>query len=400
MKNIFILLCALSIVACKQEPKDYVTFSGKIINQNSDSLLIGTRTYTKTIKVNSDGTFKDTLKISEPGVFALYDGKASTPLFLRNGFEINMEVDTEEFDQTIKFSGIGSEHNNFLAEQKLLQENEKQYADLLKILKLQYDKGVIKKMDYDRTRVAYNNITSQLVLLETNKKLALNQLKVSIGMPMSESITIDESIEVEMDITPPMSSTVDVSQRIDYKIQEQAIILKSIQVKGMKYVGLPSLGAYARYGANAYGNDFGESFNKWFDYSAIGVKLTVPIFNGTSAFSNYKIGQLDLMNMQENAKINIQNFQLESENANTQLMSSYTSLITNKENMQLAKEVHEASNLEYKEGTSSLTDLLNSDYSYKEAQSNYINSLLNYLTSKMQYEKSKGTLNEYVNQLK
>ncbi len=285
-------------------------------------------------------------------------------------------------------------------QQKLLQENEKQFADLLKILQLQYDKGVIKKMDYDRTRVAYNNITSQLVLLETNKKLALNQLKVAIGMPMTEDIAIDETVEVEMDIAPPVITNVDVSQRIDYKIQEQEILLKSIQVKAAKYAGLPSLGAYARYGANAFGNDFSASFDRWFDYSAIGVKLTVPIFNGTQAYSNYKINQLDLLNMQESARLNIQNFQLESQNASTQLLSSYTSLITNKENMQLAKEVHEASNLEYKEGTSSLTDLLNSDYSYKEAQSNYINSLLNYLTSKMQYEKSKGTLNDYVNQLK
>lgn len=284
--------------------------------------------------------------------------------------------------------------------QKLLQENQKQYADLLKILKLQYDKGVIKKMDYDRTRVAYNNISSQLVLLETNKKLALNQLKVSIGMPMNETISIDESVEVEMDVTPPVSTTVDVTKRIDYLIQEQSLIMKEIQVKAMRVAGLPSLGAYARYGANAYGNDFSKSFEKWYDYSAIGVKLTVPIFNGMQVHSNYKITQLDLMNMRETAKLNIQNFQLESENANTQLMASYTSLNNDKENMILAKEVHEASNLEYKEGTTSLTDLLNSDYSYKEAQSNYINSLLNYLTSKLQYEKSKGTLTDYVNQLK
>ena len=122
MKKLFVVLCALSILACKEEPKDYVTFSGKITNQNSDSLLVGTRTYTKTIKVDSDGTFKDTLKITEPGVFAIYDGKASTPIFLRNGFDINMNVDANEFDETIKFSGTGAEHNTFLAEHKLLQD--------------------------------------------------------------------------------------------------------------------------------------------------------------------------------------------------------------------------------------------------------------------------------------
>ncbi len=122
MRKIFIALFALSIVACKQEPKDYVTFSGKINNQNSDSLLVGTRTYSKTIKVNSDGTFEDTLKIPEPGVFAIYDGKASSPIFLKNGYDLTMNLDAKDFDKTIKFSGTGSENNNFLAEHKLLQE--------------------------------------------------------------------------------------------------------------------------------------------------------------------------------------------------------------------------------------------------------------------------------------
>ena len=41
MKKIVLCLFALAIVACKKEaPKDYVTLSGKIENQNSDSLFV------------------------------------------------------------------------------------------------------------------------------------------------------------------------------------------------------------------------------------------------------------------------------------------------------------------------------------------------------------------------
>ena len=35
-KIIYLTITALAVVACKEEPKDYVTFSGKITNQNSD----------------------------------------------------------------------------------------------------------------------------------------------------------------------------------------------------------------------------------------------------------------------------------------------------------------------------------------------------------------------------
>lgn len=123
MKKLLICLSVLAIVACKEEaPKDYVTFSGKITDKSSDSVVLRTRTYSKTIAVNQDGTFSDTLKIAEAGVYNFYDGNESSNLYLKNGFDLNMTLDTKEFDETIKYTGDGAEHSNFLAEKSLLEE--------------------------------------------------------------------------------------------------------------------------------------------------------------------------------------------------------------------------------------------------------------------------------------
>jgi len=121
MKKLVYLIAALAIISCKNEPKDYVTFSGKITDKNSDSIVIRNRTYSKTIKVNEDGTFSDTLKVS-PGVYSFYDGKESTSIYLKNGYDINMTLDTKMFDETAKYSGVGAESSNFLAERSLLAE--------------------------------------------------------------------------------------------------------------------------------------------------------------------------------------------------------------------------------------------------------------------------------------
>ena len=43
-------------------------------------------------------------------------------MYLKNGFELNVTMDTKEFDETVKYTGSGAEHSNFLAEQSLLQE--------------------------------------------------------------------------------------------------------------------------------------------------------------------------------------------------------------------------------------------------------------------------------------
>ena len=123
-KIIYVLAIAIAVISCKEEaPKDYVTLNGKITNQNSDSLIVRSRTYSKTINVSPDGTFSDTLKV-ETGSYNLFDGSESTTIYLKNGFDINMTVDTKEFDETVSYTGTGAEGSNYHAKMALLQEQE------------------------------------------------------------------------------------------------------------------------------------------------------------------------------------------------------------------------------------------------------------------------------------
>lgn len=121
MRKIAYFMVALAIASCKNEPKDYVSISGNITDKNSDSVVIRNRTYSKTIPVNEDGSFSDTLKV-ETGEYSLYDGGESTSLFLKNGFDLAVTLDTKMFDETVTYSGNGAEHSNFLAQKSLLQE--------------------------------------------------------------------------------------------------------------------------------------------------------------------------------------------------------------------------------------------------------------------------------------
>lgn len=121
MKKILYILISVAIVSCGTEPKDYATISGKITNKNSDSLVIRKQAYSKTIQVGEDGSFQDTLKV-EPGIYSLYDGTEATSIFLRNGFEMEVTLDTKRFDETVSYSGTGAQHSNFLAEKSLLEE--------------------------------------------------------------------------------------------------------------------------------------------------------------------------------------------------------------------------------------------------------------------------------------
>lgn len=131
MKNfIYVLATVALFTACKQEaPKDYVTFSGTITDQNSDSLFIRSREISKVIKVNADGTFSDTLKVN-PGVFLLYDGGEQARLYLKNGYDLKMKLDTKSFDESIVFEGTGAEVNNYIAKKAMVMEETFDFESL------------------------------------------------------------------------------------------------------------------------------------------------------------------------------------------------------------------------------------------------------------------------------
>jgi outer membrane protein TolC len=284
-------------------------------------------------------------------------------------------------------------------QEKLLTENEKKYKELLPALKLQYEKGVAKKIDYDRVRVNLLNIQSQKQVAQTNYEVALNQLKNAIGMPLNAALTITDSVNISTSLQPLAGQDFSPANKLDYKIQQQNIELYNIDVKRKRAASLPTVSMYYRYGQQAFGGTLSKTYSNWFDFSGIGLKVNIPIFSGLRRSSQLKQSQLSLENAMENLKISETNWTMQYQNAQTKLLSSYTNAQTNKENLALAQDVFTTTGLQYQKGTTSLTELLNADYAYKEAQNNYITSVINYYIANIELERAKGNLKTFVNTL-
>jgi thiol-disulfide isomerase/thioredoxin len=115
MKKISILLLAvITLFSCKQEPpKDYVTLSGKITNKKDNKLNILGRNFQKTIEVNEDGTFKDTLKVTD-GFHGFNNSNQQSFIYLKNGYDLTLNFDADDFPGSVEFSGNGSGTNQYL----------------------------------------------------------------------------------------------------------------------------------------------------------------------------------------------------------------------------------------------------------------------------------------------
>lgn len=67
--------------------------------------------------------------------------------------------------------------------------------------------------------------------------------------------------------------------------------------------------------------------------------------------------------------------------------------------MDLASEVYENTTLQYRHGVASLTDLLNAELSYREAQNNYISSLLDFYLADLNVQLANGSIQQFYEHL-
>jgi thiol-disulfide isomerase/thioredoxin len=118
----YLLLLAMTVSFAQTEKKSTVKFSAKIENRSSDTLTIyGPNRLKQIIPINKKGLFEATFETAD-GLHQFNDGNESSMMYLKNGDDLTLTLNTKEFDETIAYKGKGANENNFLAQKSLKDE--------------------------------------------------------------------------------------------------------------------------------------------------------------------------------------------------------------------------------------------------------------------------------------
>ncbi|WBX73440.1 TlpA disulfide reductase family protein [Tenacibaculum pacificus] len=175
-KILYLIAIAITMISCKKQQNDFVTFSGKIIDKNSDSIVLSNNQlkFKKVIKVNKNGEFKDTLNIKD-NFYRLFDGKEVTTLYLKNGATINMTLDTKQFDETVTYTGIGANESNFLAKSALLEEVLFKNENLFKLSKEDFNIKISDYITQFNTRIKESKLDSTFITIQQEDIIGLEK---------------------------------------------------------------------------------------------------------------------------------------------------------------------------------------------------------------------------------
>lgn len=384
-------------------------------------------------QANINGTFEDKLKVPLliiPG--GLGGSEGGIPMGYQYNSSLSGEVTQMLFDQSFFVALKAAKTTNEFYKQKAAQVDEQTVYDVaqayyqvivvqkrLQLLnsnlastsktlantELQFKNGLAKQVDVNRLRVNQNNLKSQIEQSEMSLVQAMNGLKFKMGMPMAEKLILaDTALAFSPADEQIALATIEpnYNNRSDYQVLQSNYRLQELDVNNFSSAFFPKLTAFANYGYQAQGSDFGfapTASNDWLDFTtaSVGLRLSIPVFSGFQRVSRVQQSRIKALQVQEQIQQKEQNINMEVSNAQTQYRSTLQRIQSEQQNVKLAEEVYKVTQLEFQEGVSSSTDLVNAETSLREAQNTYITTLLNLYTARLDLEKSKGELLQYLN---
>lgn len=311
----------------------------------------------------------------------------------REFYKINAELTEEQVIEKVANSYF--EVYKTKSQLETMERTIKNTTKVRDVIQSLHDTGLAKKIDLDRTTVALNNLKSAYQQLSNALNLQENALKYLIGMDINQEISLpDITFEVRNNILVDESITVD--NRTEIKLLEKQSELLVLNQKATKAQTYPSLSLSANYGYLGIGDEFPwfRSYPGayWSDFASIGLNLRIPLFNGGAVRAKTKQTQIEIEKLEVTKNDTRLALDLALQNAITQLNNSLITLSTQEENVNLAKDVLENVENNYKSGLATLTDLLDAETSYADAQNNYTSALLDYKLAEVQLIKAKGEL--------
>lgn len=300
----------------------------------------------------------------------------------------------EKTDQEIREVVINSYGNVLLANEsvKVLQDNkislEKTYFETNET----YKNGLIEEENVEQLQITLSQVNSSLSNAKKRAEIALNMLKLVLGIDISETVTLkdnlDELANQNIDLAA-LTTEFNVENNIDYKIGLNQQESNRLLLKLERSKALPTLSGNFNFGYNSFSNEFNffNSDQKWLNYTYFGVGLNVPIFSSLGRTSRTQQAKITYEQSKTSLKETEQTLLLNYQSAKNDYEFSVEQYNVSKENLRLAERIEKKQNTKFKEGISSSFEYTEAQRQLYTAQQNYLQSMIDVINKKTALDK-------------
>ena len=263
------------------------------------------------------------------------------------------------------------------------------YEELLNRLLLQvedaYKSGIVLKNDVLKVKLKLSEIQLNKSKLENGRKLATMAFCQHIGISYDSSLVFKEELEIP-DL--PQSYFIDKNEalknRTEYSLLEKSVEAEKLQTKMKRGEYLPQVGV----GASAMYLKFDESKDR--TLGMVYGTVSIPISGWWSG--SYELQERNIKEeiAENNFKNNSELLLLQIEKAWQDLNDAYKQYLLSKESKAQAEENFKVNEDSYKNGISTVSDLLEAQALLQQTQDQLTEAKANYLVKKTTYLQATG----------
>ncbi len=270
-----------------------------------------------------------------------------------------------------------------------------------RIAKTRYEQGLASEFDMIQAEVQVKNMRPTLLTVANGVELAKLQLKVLMGIPSSQPISVTGTLaDYERNMFEIVNiSDVDTTLADNTTIRQLEISAKLLerQLKLQKAQWYPTLSLSFVYQWVSNNNDFKFSEYQVFPYSMAGVTLSFPIFQGGARYYKQKQAKIAYDEMAYTMEDVRQQLGMQLQASIDQIRVSVEQITSTQDAVVLAEKGVTISQKRYEVGAGSSLELISSENALTQARLNHYQSIYNYIVAKNALDKVLGNAyNEYI----
>lgn len=257
----------------------------------------------------------------------------------------------------------------------------------------QYQAGTNDRIDYEQSRIALNNSISQRFAATESMKSKYAYLRQLMGYPQSKTIQLRyDSLTLTREITVDTPDHSRPQGRIEYQLLQTTLALEKETYSYYKYAFLPNISAFGNYNLINQNDKAAKLFDRNFPNSAIGLSLSLPVFQGNKRIYNMRRAALVL----RRSALDLTDLTNTIETEYSQALGTYKSYkiqyALSAQNVEIARHVYTIVKIQYQQGIKPYLNLIQAESDLRTSQLNYLNALFQLLSSKLDVQQALGII--------
>jgi len=276
---------------------------------------------------------------------------------------------------------------------RLLKEDQARIERSMKDARSQYESGISDKIDFQRAVISLNITQTEILGITEDKKFKIAYLKELMGYPFTAPLTLGyDSTGLIQETWLDTTRIIRYRNRVEYQQLLTRLNLQRSMIGYYRFGFLPSLSAFANYNLVYQNDNIGILYDRDFPNSAVGLRLTLPLFEGTRRAQQLKKANLLYKEMALDTLV----FRNSAHTLYVQAIAAYKSSLktyrTAQENSRLAGEIYNTVRLQYNQGIKTYLEVIISETDLRSSRTNELNALYRLLVTKLDVERALGNI--------